>query len=79
MFTLLILVELLVIAVDNFFTQYSFNVPNSKYLLLFVPVPHNGSHIIMKNHSEFRFFFPRADETRKLPYHNKHAWLHKVR
>ena len=45
----------------------------------FVPVPHSGSHIITKNHSEFRFFFPRADETRKLPYHNKHAWLHKVR
>ena len=26
--------ELLVIAVDTFFPQYSFNVPNSKYLLL---------------------------------------------
>jgi hypothetical protein len=28
-------------------------------------------HIIMKNHSEFRLFFPMADEIREFPYHNK--------
>ena len=42
----------------------------------FVPVPHDGSHIIIKNHLEFRLFFPMADETRELPHHNKQAWLH---
>ena len=42
----------------------------------FVPVPHNGFHIIMKNHSEFRLFFPMSDETQELLYHNKQAWLH---
>jgi hypothetical protein len=42
----------------------------------FVPVPHDGSHFIMKNHSEFLLFFPMADETRELPYHNKQTWLH---
>ena len=31
---MLILVELSVIAVNTFFPQYSFNVPNSKYLRL---------------------------------------------
>ena len=42
----------------------------------FVPVPHNGFYIIVKNYSEFWLFFPMWDETRELPYHNKQAWLH---
>ena len=37
----------------------------------FVPAPHNGFHIIVKNHSEFRLFFQMSDETRELPYYNK--------
>ena len=37
----------------------------------FVPAPHNGFHIIVKNHSEFRLFFPMSDETRELPYYKK--------
>jgi hypothetical protein len=37
----------------------------------FVPAPHNGFHIIVKNHSEFRLFFPMSDETRELPSYNK--------
>ena len=37
----------------------------------FFPVPHNGFHIIVKNHSKFQLFFPMSDETRELPYYNK--------
>jgi hypothetical protein len=45
----------------------------------FIPVLHNGFHIIMKNHSEFRLLFPMANETRELPYHSKQAWLYLCR
>ena len=45
----------------------------------FVPILHNGSHIIIKNHSEFRLFFLMEDETRELPHHNKQPWLHHAR
>ena len=33
--------------------------------------PEIGFHIIVKNHSEFRLFFPISDGTRELPYYNK--------